>query len=47
MGKLNHRGEVVLIEANLTSQSVCFPQYTHGKSLFGDNTEKMLEYLKK
>ena len=44
---LNNRGEAVLIEVNLTSQSVCFPQYTHGKALFGNNTEKMLEYLKK
>ena len=43
---LNHKGEAVLIEANFTSQSVCFPQYTHGKALFGANTEKMLEYLK-
>lgn len=35
----------VLIEVNLTGQSVCFPQYTHGKSLFGENTRKMLEFL--
>lgn len=44
---LNDREEPVLIEVNLTSQSVCFPQYTHGESLFGKNTMKMLKYLEK
>lgn len=43
---LNDKGQPTLIEVNLNGQSVCFPQYTHGKSLFGDNTEKMLEILK-
>lgn len=42
---LNEAGEAVLIEVNLTSQSVCFPQYTHGKALFGENTEKMLKLI--
>lgn len=44
---LNEEGEAVLIEVNLTSQSVCFPQYTHGKALFGENTEKMLKRIAK
>lgn len=42
---LNHKGEPVLIEGNFTSQSVGFPQYTHGKALFGNNTKEMLKYL--
>ncbi|MGM9549911.1 MAG: sugar-transfer associated ATP-grasp domain-containing protein [Faecousia sp.] len=42
---LNQDGEATLIEVNLTGQSVCFPQYTHGKGIFGDNTRKMLEVL--
>lgn len=43
---LNDKGEATLIETNLSGQSVCFPQYTHGKSLFGENTQEMLEVLK-
>lgn len=43
---LNEKGQATLIEVNLNGQSVCFPQYTHGKSLFGENTQKMLEILK-
>jgi len=43
---LNENGQAVLIEVNLNGQSICFPQYTHGKSLFGDHTKKMLEFLK-
>lgn len=44
---LNHEGKATLIEVNLVGQSVCFPQYTHGTSLFGENTAKMLEFRKK
>lgn len=43
---LDKDGRAVLIEVNLSGQSVCFPQYTHGKSLFGKNTSKMLEIRK-
>ena len=43
---LNHEGKATLIEVNLIGQSVCFPQYTHGKSLFGENTQEMLKVMK-
>lgn len=39
---INHRGEATLIELNPRGQSICFPQYTHGVCLFGENTEKMI-----
>jgi len=44
---LNENGQPVLIEVNLTRQSESFPQYTHGRSLFGENTAKMLEIRNK
>ncbi|MDD3747062.1 MAG: sugar-transfer associated ATP-grasp domain-containing protein [Anaerostipes sp.] len=34
---------IVLIEANLHSQSVWFPQMAHGKAFFGENTAAMLK----
>ena len=43
---INHEGLPTLIEANLTSQTVAPPQFANGRSLFGDNTVKMLEILK-
>ena len=44
---INREGIPTLIEANLTGQTVAPPQFAAGKSLFGANTSKMLEYLKK
>ena len=43
---INEKGQPVLIEANLFSQSVWLPQIAHGKSIFGKNTEKMLKLIK-
>lgn len=37
---------IVLIETNITSPTVWFPQYTNGESFFGENTEKMIKKLK-
>lgn len=44
---LNDEGKATLVEVNLTGQSVCFPQYTHGRCLFGENTREMLKVLEK
>ena len=38
--------EPILVEVNLRGQSVCFPQEVHGKGLFEENTEYMIEMLK-
>ncbi len=35
--------KIVLVEANLCTQSVWFPQMAHGKSLFGDHTAAFLK----
>lgn len=40
---LDREGSPVLIEANLTNQSVWIPQIAHGEGVFGDHTEDMLE----
>ena len=40
-------GNIVLIEANLHSQSVWFPQISHGKAMFGDDTPQMLHCIKR
>ena len=37
----------VLIEMNLERQSAWFPQMVNGEPLFGDNTAKMLELIRK
>lgn len=39
-------GNIVLIEANLHSQSVWFPQMAHGKAMFGDDTAELLRCVK-
>lgn len=44
---VDDHGMPVLIEANITSQSVWFPQIVHGKGVFGDNTTSVLEKLRK
>lgn len=38
-------GRVVLIESNQYGQSVWLPQIAHGKSIFGENTLKMLRSI--
>ncbi len=40
-------GHSVLIEANYMGQSVWFPQIVHGKPIFGENTEYMLQLIRK
>ncbi len=40
-------GNIVVVEANLKGQSTWFPQMLSGKSLFGENTPKMLRYINK
>lgn len=39
-------GNIVIIEANFTGQSVWFPQMLSGNSLFGKNTSKLLSAIK-
>ena len=43
---INKEGIPTFIEVNLISQSPWLPQMAHGKGMFSDNTEKMLEKLK-
>lgn len=40
---VDSEGRIVLIEANLHSQTVWFPQMAHGKAFFGDDTADMLK----
>lgn len=44
---LGENDEVVLLEVNLKGQSVWFLQEVHGKGLFGENTEYMLQIMKR
>lgn len=44
---VNEKEEVVLIEANFLGSSIRYPQITHGKPAFGENTIYMLEKIKK
>ncbi|WP_444684986.1 sugar-transfer associated ATP-grasp domain-containing protein [Alkalicoccus luteus] len=39
---VDHNESIVLIEINITSQSIWFPQYANGQGIFGENTEKMI-----
>lgn len=39
---VDNNGEIVLIEANLHSQSIWMPQIAHGKACFGDDTAEIL-----
>lgn len=43
---INSDEEIVLIEANMHSQAVWFPQIAHGKAIFGDNTGRILREIK-
>lgn len=48
---INEDGEPILIEANMKndvqSGSVWLPQMAHGKGAFGDNTGKVLQYIRR
>lgn len=44
---LDTEGSVVLIEVNTTGQSAWFCQMVNGESLFGENTGKMLQLIRK
>src|SRR5699024_11427845 len=44
---LDEQNRIVLLEFNLSGQSVWFPQMVSGKALFGKNTEKMIQLIKK
>ena len=44
---LDENGEVVLIEGNMRGGSIWHPQMANGKGAFGDNTERILEIVKK
>ena len=39
---VDKNGLLVLIEVNIESQTIWFPQMANGRSFFGDNTEKMI-----
>ncbi len=43
---VDSKGVPVLIEANLSNQSIWFPQIVNGKPAFGENTEKILEMIR-
>lgn len=44
---LDTEGAVVLIEVNTTGPSAWFCQMVNGESLFGENTGKMLQLIRK
>jgi len=48
---INEDGEPVLIEANMRNDvqagSIWLPQMAHGKGAFGENTAKVLQYIRK
>lgn len=44
---INESGEAVLVEANMAGGgSLWLPEMSHGKGVFGDNTEEVLRWLK-
>ena len=43
---VDDKDNIVLIEMNLISQTVWFPQMANGVSFFGENTEKMIRLVK-
>lgn len=43
---IDKNNRITLIEVNLNSQSIWFPQMANGQSAFGDNTEYMLNLLR-
>jgi D-alanine-D-alanine ligase-like ATP-grasp enzyme len=42
---VNDQNQTVLVEANIMGQSVWFPQIVHGKGIFGDQTESVLQMI--
>lgn len=42
---LNDKNQIVIVEMNIRAQSVWLPQITHGKGVFGENTEEILQYI--
>ncbi len=44
---VDSEGCIVVIEANYCGQSVWFPQMISGEPLFGENTEEVLQYIRK
>jgi hypothetical protein len=40
-------GKPAIIEANYRGQSAWYPQITHGKPIFGNQTERILELIRK
>lgn len=44
---ISEDGRPIVIEINLSKQNPRFAQFLHGRPLFGDNTPKMLELVKK
>ncbi|MBO7303945.1 MAG: hypothetical protein J6V09_01820 [Clostridia bacterium] len=48
---INEDGEPVLIEANMKNDtqagSIWLPQMAHGKGAFGENTAKVLQYIRR
>lgn len=48
---IDEKGEPILIEANMKNEvqagSIWLPQMAHGKGAFGDNTEKVLQYIRR
>lgn len=43
---VDSKGDIIVIEANNRGQSIWFPQIVHKRSLFGDDTEEMLDLIK-
>lgn len=44
---VDYDGNIVVVEANYSGQSVWFPQMISGKSFFGNDTVKILKFLEK
>lgn len=44
---LDENENIVLLEINLSGQSVWFPQMVSGEAVFGENTEEMIRMIKK
>ena len=43
---LNEKGEPVVLEANMMYGSVWLIQMSHGKSVFGENTARVLQIIR-
>ncbi len=44
---IDNNNKIVLVEANLMSQTIWFPQMANGKGFFGENTEEMIKLARK